>query len=230
MSTFTPKPVEFKFGEYINKGFELFKKDMGTFILSFLFLLIMSLIPFCGFLAVGNFLKIARKINHGEQASATEIFNFDDFIVYLKLFGIVFLGVLALEIPLILLMPKPEQQELGSSPEFPIGFFIFMIVFMVVLFYFILKAYYMLGLIALENVKSIKEAWRISNIMTKDNLLLIFGFSFVVGLIAMIGYIACFIGLFISAPLTYAIQYISYEDGIQQIKVDELEEIGKPTE
>ena len=29
---------------------------------------------------------------------------------------------------------------------------------------------------------------------------------------------------------TYAIQYISYEDGIQQIKVDELEEIGKPTE
>ena len=88
----------------------------------------------------------------------------------------------------------------------------------------------MLGLIALENVKSIKEAWRISNIMTKDNLLIIFGFSFVVGLIAMIGYIACFIGLFISAPLTYVIQYISYEDGIQQIKVDELEEIGKPTE
>ena len=230
MSTFTPKPVEFKFGEYINKGFELFKKDMGTFILAFLFVLIMNFIPFCGFLAIGNFLKIARKINHGEQTSATEIFNFDDFIVYLKLFGIVFLGVLAFEIPLILLMPKPEQQELGSSPEFPIGFFIFMIVFMVILFYFILKAYYMLGLIALENVKSIKEAWRISNIMTKDNLLIIFGFSFVVGLIAMIGYIACFIGLFISAPLTYVIQYISYEDGIQQIKVDELEEIGKPTE
>ena len=36
MSTFTPKPVEFKFGEYFNKGFELFKKDMGTFILAFI--------------------------------------------------------------------------------------------------------------------------------------------------------------------------------------------------
>ena len=79
MSTFIPKPVEFKFGEYINKGFELFKKDMGTFILAFIFVLIMSLIPFCGFLGIGNFLKLARKINHGQQTSASEIFNFDDF-------------------------------------------------------------------------------------------------------------------------------------------------------
>ena len=54
MSTFTPKPVEFKFGEYFNKGFELFKKDMGTFILAFIFVLIMSLIPFCGFLGIGK--------------------------------------------------------------------------------------------------------------------------------------------------------------------------------
>ena len=46
MSTFTPKPVEFKFGEYFNKGFELFKKDMGTFILAFIFAGILSIIPF----------------------------------------------------------------------------------------------------------------------------------------------------------------------------------------
>ena len=81
MSTFIPKPVEFKFGEYFNKGFELFKKDMGTFILAFIFVLIMSLIPFCGFLGIGNFLKLARKINYGQQTSASEIFNFDDFVV-----------------------------------------------------------------------------------------------------------------------------------------------------
>jgi hypothetical protein len=58
MSTFTPKPVEFKFGEYINKGFELFKKDMGTFILAFIFAGILSIIPFFIFLAFGNFIKI----------------------------------------------------------------------------------------------------------------------------------------------------------------------------
>ena len=130
MSTFTPKPVEFKFGEYFNKGFELFKKDMGTFILAYIFVLIMSLIPFCGFLGIGNFLKLARKINHGQQASASEIFNFDDFVVYLKLFGILFLGVLVVEIPLLMFLPKTDQ---AASPEFPVAFFIFMVAFILFL-------------------------------------------------------------------------------------------------
>lgn len=227
MSTFTPKPVEFKFGEYFNKGFELFKKDMGTFILAFIFVLIMSLIPFCGFLGIGNFLKLARKINHGQQASASEIFNFDDFVVYLKLFGILFLGVLILEIPLFLFIPKTDQ---GATPEFPVAFFIFMVAFIIALYYFLLKAYYMVALISLENVKSIKEAWNISKEMTKGNLLMLFLFAMVTSFIGQIGIIACGIGLIISAPLTYVLQYVSYEDGIQQIKVDELEEIGKISE
>ena len=227
MSTFIPKPVEFKFGEYFNKGFELFKKDMGTFILAFIFVLIMSLIPFCGFLGIGNFLKLARKINHGQQASASEIFNFDDFVIYLKLFGVLILGVLILEIPLFLILPKADQ---GASPELPVAFFIFMFAFIIALYYFLLKAYYMVALISLENVKSIKEAWSISNIMTKGNLLSILGFAIVVGLIGQLGFIACGIGLLISVPLTYVLQYVSYEDGIQQIKVDELEEIGKISE
>ena len=227
MSTFTPKPVEFKFGEYFNKGFELFKKDMGTFILAFIFVLIMSLIPFCGFLGIGNFLKLARKINHGQQASASEIFNFDDFVVYLKLFGILFLGVLILEIPLFLFIPKTDQ---GATPEFPVAFFIFMVAFIIALYYFLLKAYYMVALISLENVKSIKEAWNISKEMTKGNLLMLFLFAMVTSFIGQIGIIACGIGLLISLPLTYVLQYVSYEDGIQQIKVDELEEIGKISE
>ena len=88
----------------------------------------------------------------------------------------------------------------------------------------------MVALISLENVKSIKEAWSISNIMTKGNLLSILGFAIVVGLIGQLGIIACGIGLLISLPLTYVLQYVSYEDGIQQIKVDELEEIGKISE
>ena len=227
MSTFTPKPVEFKFGEYFNKGFELFKKDMGTFILAFIFVLIMSLIPFCGFLGIGNFLKLARKVNYGQRTSASEIFNFDDFIVYLKLFGILFLGVLILEIPLFLFIPKTDQ---GATPEFPVAFFIFMVAFIIALYYFLLKAYYMVALISLENVKSIKEAWNISKEMTKGNLLMLFLFAMVTSFIGQIGIIACGIGLIISAPLTYVLQYVSYEDGIQQIKVDELEEIGKISE
>ena len=149
------------------------------------------------------------------------------FVVYLKLFGILFLGVLILEIPLFLFIPKTDQ---GATPEFPVAFFIFMVAFIIALYYFLLKAYYMVALISLENVKSIKEAWSISNVMTKGNLLSILGFAIVVGLIGQLGIIACGICLLISLPLTYVLQYVSYEDGIQKIKVDELEEIGKISE
>ena len=59
---------------------------------------------------------------------------------------------------------------------------------------------------------------------------MMFLFVIITSLIGQIGIIACFIGVIISAPLTNILQYISYEDGIQQIKFDELEEIGKVSE
>ena len=31
----TPKPINFKLGEYINKGFELLKKDFGNIFIAF---------------------------------------------------------------------------------------------------------------------------------------------------------------------------------------------------
>ena len=88
----------------------------------------------------------------------------------------------------------------------------------------------MVSFLSLENFKSIQKAWSISNVMTKGNLLMLFLFAMVTSFIGQIGIIACGIGLIISAPLTYVLQYVSYEDGIQQIKVDELEEIGKISE
>ena len=229
MSTFTPKPVEFKFGEYINKGFELFKKDMGTFILAFIFVGILSIIPFFIFLAFGNFIKIARKINYGQQTSATEIFNFDDIGVHFKLFLILLAAIALIEIPVILFIPKFDQSN-ETPTYFSILFPVFFFGIFIAIYYFLLKAYYVVALISLENVKSIKEAWNISKEMTKGNLLMLFLFAMVTSFIGQIGIIACGIGLIISAPLTYVLQYVSYEDGIQQIKVDELEEIGKISE
>ena len=218
MSTLTPKPVDFKFSEYLNKGFELFKKDMGTFIVAFLFAMIFSIIPIFSFLAAGNFIKLARKINQGEQVSATEIFNFDDFMVYFKLFLILLAAILVIQLPIFFLMPKPDESGMATSADFPAGFMIFFFAFIVVLYYFLLKAYYIIPLISLENVKSLKEAWSISSVMTSGNLLVILGFALVVGIIGELGVLACFVGLFFTLPLTYVLQYVSYEDGINQIK------------
>ena len=60
----TPKPINFKFGEYINKGFELLKKDFGGVFVGFLVTFLMSIIPFCGILAMGNFYKYLRKLKN----------------------------------------------------------------------------------------------------------------------------------------------------------------------
>ena len=229
MSTFTPKPVEFKFGEYFNKGFELFKKDMGTFILAFIFAGILSIIPIFAFLAFGNFIKIARKINYGQQTSATEIFNFDDIGVHFKLFLILLAAIALIEIPVILFIPKFDQSN-ETPTYFSILFPVFFFGIFIAIYYFLLKAYYVVALISLENVSSIREAWSISKEMTRGNLLMMFLFVIITSLIGQIGIIACFIGVIISAPLTNILQYISYEDGIQQIKFDELEEIGKVSE
>ena len=228
-----PKPIQFKFGEYLNKGFELFKKDMGTFIIATIFAIIMGIIPLVGgLLAMGNFMKIARKINYGQQASATEIFNFDDVIAYLKLVGVIILAATVIQVPVFMTFALfgVEEKQLVATSNIPTGVIGLMIVLFFVIFYFLLKAFYMVSLISLENIKSIRQAWKISSEMTKGNLLTLLGFSIVAGIIGALGNLACGIGLLISVPLMYVIQYSSYEDGIQQIKVDELEEIGKISE
>jgi hypothetical protein len=228
-----PKPIQFKFGEYLNKGFEIFKKDMGTFIIATIFAIFMGIIPLVGgLLAMGNFMKLARKINYGQQVSASEIFNFDDVITYLKLVGAIVLAAIVIEIPVFMMLTlfNLNKEELVAPSDIPAGAILLMIVLFLVVFYFLLKAYYMVSIISLENVKSIRQAWKISNGMTKGNLLSILGFSIVAAIIGALGNLACGLGILISAPLMYVIQYSSYEDGIQQIKVDELEEIGKISE
>lgn len=225
------KPVNFKLGDYLNKGLELFKKDMGTFILAFFFCMLLSFIPLCSFLAMGNFFKLCRKIDKGQSASASEIFNFDDFSSYLILQLIIIGGVIAIYIPLIFLsaLAPHGDQSSATSGIFAILMMIFMIAAYVGIFYFLLKGFYVVALISLAGVKDIKQAWNMSKIMTTDNLLNIFLFSLVTGLVMQLGLILCFVGIFASIPLVYCMQYFAYEDGVEQISYDEIAVIGNET-
>lgn len=210
------KPIKFNLNTYLNKGFELYKKDMGTFLFAFLFLLILSFIPGINLMAMANFFKICRKINFGEKAQATEVFDFTQWQVFVKLFLAIFLGVIILEAPfiaLIYIMDHSETSALSTIITIIYGIFLF-----IVLMIISLKAYYVMGLMALEGVTSIKKAWNISKIMSKNNLLMIFLYTFLVGLIGQLGFFACFFGLFISIPLTYVLRYISFEEAIAQLK------------
>ncbi|AZB31192.1 hypothetical protein [Chryseobacterium balustinum] len=225
----TLKPINFKFGEYINKGFELLKKDFGGVFVGFLVTLLMSIIPFCGLLAVGNYYKYLRKLTKNQPASAGEIFDFKDFMPYFILQLIIFGGMIVLYIPMIFIAVIGGAASYGSdepSVMGPILMFPYMFIIFAVILYFALKGFYIPALITFKGVTDIKTAWNISKVMTKGNLLNIFLFSFVVGILSQIGVIACGIGLFLTLPFMYAANYFAFEDAIQQIEYDEITEIG----
>lgn len=224
---FTAKPINFKLGEYLNKGFELLKKDFGNIFVAFLCCFVMAIIPFCGMLGAGNFYQYLRKVNKGQQASPGEIFNFDKFMPYFILQLIIIGGILAVYIPLFILSILAGAINGGEpSAWFSIIMVPYILLMYVAVFYFVLKGFYIPALISFKNVTDIKTAWNASKIMSKDNLLSIFLFSLVVGFLSQIGIVACGIGLFVTLPFAYTANYFAYEDAMNQIEHDEISEIG----
>lgn len=228
----TPRPVNFKFGEYINRGFEFLKKDFGNIFIAFLVCIVMSVIPFCGLLAMGNMYKYLQKLNRKQPASPGDIFDFKDFMPYFILQLIVFAAVFIIYIPLIIVLALTGSVSGSDDPNPLAAIFMipYIIVVMIAAYYFVLKAFYITPLISLKGIKDIKTAWNISKVMTRGNLIAILLFSFVVGLLAQIGFLACGIGVFLTIPLVYTANYFAYEDALQQIEFDEITEIGSKNE
>lgn len=231
MNNFNPKQIEFKFGDYISQGFELFKKDIWNFVVAYIFVMIMSMIPFCNIMAVGNFYKYCRKKNRGEEATPSEIFNFDQFGTYFIL-NLIIIGLsLFIAVPYFMFIGSMatlgetgEVSAVSSGLSMISGLSIF--VGVIVIYYLMLKAFYITGLISLEGENDWKKAWEKSKIMTKNNLLMILLFVFVISSIAQLGIMACCIGIFLTMPLSQICSYVATEDGLNQIKNDEINEIG----
>ncbi|ROH96198.1 DUF4013 domain-containing protein [Chryseobacterium daecheongense] len=225
----TARPINFKFNEYLNKGYELLKKDFGNFVLAFIFCMVLSIIPFCGIMAVGNFYKYCRKVNKGEQANPSDIFNFDDFAAYI-IFQLIIIGIVfSIYIPMFFVFPFMGHGE-EPSPVLGVFFIFYIFLIIIVIIFLSLKAFYIPALISLGGVKDIKTAWNMSKIMTKDNLLSILLFSIVISFLSQIGILLCGIGILITMPYFYTTHYFAFEDAMQQIEYDEIKEIGQKNE
>ncbi|EJL73693.1 hypothetical protein [Chryseobacterium populi] len=221
------KSIDFKLNEYLSKGLELLKKDFGNFLVAYLFCMIMSIIPFCGFLAMGNFYRYCRKVNKGEPASIGEIFNFDDFVPYFVIQLIIFAAVFAIYIPMAFVIPFAAIVGGDDpSPAFMIFFVPYVFMIAVAILIIALIGFYIPGLISLKKIYDLKTLWKMSRIMTKNNLLSIFLFAIVVGFLSQLGILLCGIGILITMPYFYTTHYFAFEDAIQQIEYDEIKEIG----
>lgn len=229
MNTLNPRPVNFKFGDYISQAIELMKKDFGTVFLSFLCVMVMSIIPFCGFMAYGNFYRICYKIDKGIPTSSGEIFNFDDFTPYFILQLYMIAACFLLFIPFGFLGIFADNGG-ALSGLFRLVAMVFLAGVYFIIAYFLLQAFYIPALITFKKITDINTAWNISKTMTKGNLLIILFFSIVVSFLSGLGVIACFVGLIFTLPFHYVAQYFAFKDGMEQIEYNEINEIRTKTD
>ncbi|SDQ48162.1 hypothetical protein SAMN05421664_1763 [Chryseobacterium soldanellicola] len=229
MMKFSAKPVNFKLNDYLSNGYEFLKNNFGNLLGAFLLCIVMSIIPFCSFLAVGNFYKYCRDLRAGKQVSAGDIFNFDNFMPYFILQLILVGGILLLYIPMIIMMPIMANNH--GEPSSAMLFFIpYMVILYIAIIIICLKGFYIPALISLGGVTDVKTAWKMSVTMGKGNLLSIFLFALVVSLIGNLGILACGIGIFLTLPFVYTAHYFAFEDAMKQVEYDEIIEIGSKNE
>lgn len=208
---------DFKIGNYISDGFALFKKDIGGFIVATLLAIIMSFIPFCSLLAIGNFYKICKKVDEGQSVQAGDIFDFTDFWMYFKLFFLILFAVVILMIPVqftvipLIVAAKDTGENINVAMIIG-GMGIWFLLFILFLFAFTVSLYFVQPIISLYKIQSVRQAYSLSWKIAKKNFFMILIFSLIVGIISQLGVIICGIGILFTIPVGICIKYISYKD------------------
>lgn len=208
---------DFNIGKYISEGFTLFKKDIGGFIVATLLAIVMSFIPFCSLLAIGNFYKICKKVDEGQSVQAGDIFDFTDFWMYFKMFFLIVFAVVILMIPVqITIIPIiVAAQGAGENIDVAMimgGMGIWVLLFILFLFAFTVSLYFVQPIISLHKIQSVRKAYSLSWRIAKKNFFMILILSIIVGIISQLGIIVCGIGILFTAPIGICIKYISYKD------------------
>ncbi|MCU7617349.1 hypothetical protein NZ698_09070 [Chryseobacterium sp. PBS4-4] len=207
----------FNIGKYISEGFELFRKDIGGFIVATLLAIVMSFIPFCSLLAIGNFYKICKKVDEGQSVQVGDIFDFTDFWMYFKLFFLILFAVIILMIPIqftmipIIVAAKDAGENVNVAMIIG-GMGIWFLLFILFLFAFTVSLYFVQPIISLHKIQSVRQAYSLSWKIAKKNFFMILIFSIIVGLISQLGIIVCGIGILFTIPVGICIKYISYKD------------------
>lgn len=181
----------FHFGEYINRGWEIFKQYPGGFI-GFMFLLMLiagvaSMIPVAGVgvayaLSAGIFI-VADKIAKGDPYEFGDFFKGFDHFLQLMIAGLlmqVFIGV-----GFVLLIIPGIYLAIAYSMVVP--------------------------LITLGKLE-FWPAMEVSRKVISKNWWMFLLFTIVIGFLAMIGIVALIIGMFVTLPLFYTMTYAAYED------------------
>ena len=212
--TLIDQGYEFKIGDYINRGFEIFRKDPGPFIgygaVMFFGIILMAFIPILGALAMlvlvmpltAGFYHYANKVANDEPRTFRDFFA--GFNQIGSLFGLMLLMAVVLFFAFLALIVPGIYLAVGYSFALP--------------------------LVALGGMGA-WEAMELSRKVIHKNWWWFLLFSLVVSVISSLGQIALFIGIFVTMPIAYCVQYAAFEDIMGQPEshtaYQKIEEIGK---
>lgn len=199
-------------GEAFSGGLDLFKKDVGGFVVSYLLVMVMSMIPLFGMLGIGNFYKICRKVENGGKAEAGEIFNFDDIAPYLLFMVILMCGMFALILPvefgmIFSVFMFKENQAAGAVAIVLIIAFVLVLIFAIAAMTSIM--YFFIPLVALHGYKDFGKAFGIAWKLFKQNIFNSILLSIVLGFVSSLGILLCGVGIFLTAPLVICMHYVA---------------------
>ncbi|MBI1224388.1 MAG: hypothetical protein GC192_04045 [Bacteroidetes bacterium] len=240
-------PTDFKFGDYIGRGFDIVQKDWGSFIgftvIFLVLVMVISLIPFVGSIAnqllvtpaltVGFFLY-ANKLDKGERPEFGTFFKGFDFagqLVISALIMMVIIGITFIPFGIVVwkygwvewymeLMKNPRVQPADMPDLPPVWSFL---LFLPAMFLSVAYAwtYHFVGLYKLEFWDALEASRRL---LTR-HWLMFFLFAIVTGLIAGAGVLLLCIGLLFTLPAYMCMSYAAFAD-VTKLNEDPLEGEG----
>lgn len=186
---------EFKMGEYINKGFDIFKKDPGLFIgFTIIYITIsavLAFIPVVGTIAnmaitaplAAGFFIMADKVNKNESRSFGDFFKGFDSFLPLFLVGIVG-GIITILCLILLILPG----------------------------IFIAVCYSFASMFVVFYKNEFWDALENSRKVITRNWWIFFGFIIVLALINFLGALCLGVGIFVTIPATACAIYAAFDD------------------
>ena len=220
---------EFNFGDYISKGFDIFKENIlgfaGYFFVYFLIMMAGSFIPILGSIAVSlisipllvGIYIVANKIERNEHNEFGDFFKgFDHFgplaliavvssLIYLLLMTPMFVGFYA-----AFSSGFVDPEAFGEAFPFS-GAYLWTFLLLIPIIYLSI-AWSWAPLFVVFYDMGFWEAMETSRKIVTKKWLLIFLFSIVIGLIAGLGVLGFVIGMFFTAPLAYIMGYCAFSD------------------
>ncbi|TAK49639.1 MAG: hypothetical protein EPO28_00510 [Saprospiraceae bacterium] len=228
---------DFRFGDYISKGFSLLQKNIGGFIIyavvTLVLIMVINFIPIIGAL-VSNFILtpiltvgayiVAYKLDKGEQTEFGDFFKGFEYIGPLALTALATFAIMMLSlIPFFLavsssgliawymdVLQNPMSMSGVSIPSIPGWSFLLLLPAV----YFAV-AYNWAYMFVVFYKMSFWDAMESSRKVISKNWMIIFLFLFVSGLIAAAGIIVLCVGILVTFPAYLCMNYSAFADVTQ---------------